>query len=208
MHWKPNCYVPPRVRPEANFTVMSCNYCLHFVLVELANMKATKCMKFLQAQLIPTSKGAYHLSELAGKNSLVVRRIPLLIRNIQLDHFIPKWYAAVMGFSKSSKKRLVHPVLTFEKCLNFLGKLTVCKCKLITENKILLISNTFYLKHFRKWLSHLISQGIYLLEKTWLMHGKCCTINIFIDNHINYYDTECKESQWVARVILTSPKNY
>ena len=152
MHWKPNCYVPPRVRPEANFTVMSCNYCLHFVLVELANMKATKCMKFLQAQLIPTSKGAYHLSELAGKNSLVVRRIPLLIRNIQLDHFIPKWYAAVMGFSKSSKKRLVHPVLTFEKCLNFLGKLTICKCKLITENKILLISNTFYLKHFRKWL--------------------------------------------------------
>ena len=53
-------------------------------------MKATKCMKFSQAQLIPTSKGAYHLSELAGKNSLVVRRIPLLIRNIQLDHFIPK----------------------------------------------------------------------------------------------------------------------
>ena len=42
MHWKPNCYVPPKVRPEANFTVMSCNYCLHFVLVELANMKAKK----------------------------------------------------------------------------------------------------------------------------------------------------------------------
>ena len=150
MHWKPNCYVPPRVRPEANFTFMSCNYCLHFVLVELANMKATKCMKFLQVLLIPTSKGANHLSELAGKNCLVVRRIPLLIRNIQLDHFIPKWYAAVMSFSKSSKKRLVQPVLTFGKCLNFLGKLTVCK--LITENKILLISKTFYLKLFRKWL--------------------------------------------------------
>jgi len=71
-------YVPPRVRSEANVTVMSCN-CLHFILVELAHMKAT---------LIPTSKGAYHLSELmAGKKSLVVRRIPLLIRTIQLDHF-------------------------------------------------------------------------------------------------------------------------
>jgi len=40
-----------------------------------------------------------------------------------------------MGFSKSSKKRLDRLVLTFGKRLKFLGKLTICKCKLITENK-------------------------------------------------------------------------
>ena len=34
-----------------------------------------------------------HLSELAGQTSQIVRRITLLIRTIQQDQFIPKWYA-------------------------------------------------------------------------------------------------------------------
>ena len=35
-------------------------------------------------------KGAYHLSELPGKTSLVVKRIPLLIRTIWPDKSISK----------------------------------------------------------------------------------------------------------------------
>ena len=64
------------------------------------------------------------MSELTGRMSLTLGRIPPLIMTIQPDPFIRKWYTGCNGFSENFEKRLVFyfqhdqsgwPVLTFGK---------------------------------------------------------------------------------------------
>jgi len=45
----------------------------------------------LVKRTITFTNGAFHLPELAGQTSPVVRRIPILIRTIQPDQIICKW---------------------------------------------------------------------------------------------------------------------